>query len=134
MTHRVKSIFGDGIAFEELRGIDLKAVTSKVVGKELSELRQCDDRARGGTMRTCTVINKVDAEDISYEEDGLIFRVIGLRSGNVCLDAVDLFIRPLGSRAAGDVGVSKCEIDKIRIDGSTFGRALMTSACEESYR
>jgi hypothetical protein len=38
MTHRVESILGDWIAFEELWGINLEAVTSKVVGKELSEL------------------------------------------------------------------------------------------------
>jgi hypothetical protein len=58
---------------------------------------------------TCAVINELVAKDICYEEDGLIFRIIGFGSGNVCLDAVDLFIRPLGSRS---IGVSKCE--KIR--------------------
>lgn len=36
MTHRVESIFGYWITFEELWDIDLEAVTSEIVGKELS--------------------------------------------------------------------------------------------------
>jgi hypothetical protein len=34
-THRIESIFRDWIAFEEIWDVDLEAVTSKVVGKEL---------------------------------------------------------------------------------------------------
>ena len=55
---------------------------------------------------TCTVIDELDAKDICYEEDGLILRIIGFGSGDVCLDAIDLFIRPLGS---GSIGASECE-------------------------
>ena len=36
MTHRVESIFGYWIVFEEFWDIDLEAVTSKIVGKKLS--------------------------------------------------------------------------------------------------
>jgi hypothetical protein len=46
MTHRVESIFGDWIAFEELWDIDLEAVTSKIVGKELR--RPCQSRFMEG--------------------------------------------------------------------------------------
>jgi hypothetical protein len=38
MTHRVKSVFRDGIAFEEIWGIYLEAVKSKIVGKELNKV------------------------------------------------------------------------------------------------
>jgi len=38
MTHRVESIFGDGVAFEELWDIDLESIASEVVGEELSSL------------------------------------------------------------------------------------------------
>ena len=38
MTHRVESIFRDGIAFEELWDIHLEPIASKVVGEELSVL------------------------------------------------------------------------------------------------
>jgi hypothetical protein len=58
---------------------------------------------------TCTVIYQLGAKDICYEEDGLIFRIIGFGSGDVCLDTVDLFIRPLSSKC---IGVLQCE--KIR--------------------
>jgi hypothetical protein len=34
-THRVESIFGDWIAFEELWDIDFESIASKVVGEEL---------------------------------------------------------------------------------------------------
>jgi hypothetical protein len=44
MTHRVERIFWDGIAFEELWDIDLEAVTSEIVGKELS--RPCQQKFR----------------------------------------------------------------------------------------
>jgi hypothetical protein len=77
------------------------------------------------------VIIELEAVDIWDVEDNPISRVIGLRSGNVSPDTVDLFIRPLGSRS---IGISKPrKKDKIRMRESTFGRALMTSACEESY-
>ena len=40
MTHRVESIFGYWIAFEELWDVDFESITSKIVGKELSRPRQ----------------------------------------------------------------------------------------------
>jgi hypothetical protein len=95
MTHRVESIFGDWIAFEELWDIDLEAVTSKIVGKELR--RPCRSRLwRAGT--TYTIILKLEAKDVRHIEDGLVLWVIGGWCGNVCFDTVDLLIRPLSDR------------------------------------
>jgi hypothetical protein len=44
--YRVDGIFGDGTAFEKLWDIDLKAIPSKVVGKdsELNELVNRDEQ------------------------------------------------------------------------------------------
>ena len=38
ITHSAESIWRDGIAFEEIWCIYLKAVTSKIVGEELDEI------------------------------------------------------------------------------------------------
>ena len=42
----------------------------------------------------CTVIQKLVTKDVCEVEDGLVLGVIRFRSGNVCLDTVDLLIRP----------------------------------------
>jgi hypothetical protein len=47
MTHRVKSVFRDRVAFEEVWSINSEAVTSKVVGKELREVWLGEDRIAG---------------------------------------------------------------------------------------
>lgn len=64
------------------------------------------------------------AEDVGQVDDGLVLRVIDLGSGDKCLDAVDLFVRPLSS---GGVGVLK---SKIRIWEVTLCCALVANACE----
>ena len=56
---------------------------------------------------TYTVIRELEAEDVRHIENGLVLRIIGFGSGNVCLDTVDLLIRPWCWL--------KCEKDKIRI-------------------
>jgi hypothetical protein len=93
MAYRVESIFGDGITFEELWDIDLESIASKVVGEELSALIS---RQNGLRMKwiACTIIQKLVAEDVCQVDDDLVLGVIGFRSGDVCLDTVDLLIRP----------------------------------------
>ncbi|KAH9958030.1 hypothetical protein BC827DRAFT_1221779 [Russula dissimulans] len=48
-------------------------------------------------MVTCSIIHKLASKDVCQEDEGLIFRVIGLGSGDVCLDAVNLLVRSLRS-------------------------------------
>ena len=48
----------------------------------------------GKEETTYTVILELEAEDICHVENGLVLRIIGFGSGNVCLDTVDLLIRP----------------------------------------
>jgi hypothetical protein len=48
-----------------------------------------------GARGTCAVIREVDSEDVCQVDDGLVFRVIDLGSSDICLNAVDLFVRPL---------------------------------------
>jgi len=54
-------------------------------------------RGRGGKA-TYKVIRELEAEDVSQVDDGLVFRVIVLGSSDICLDAIDHFVRPLSSR------------------------------------
>lgn len=42
----------------------------------------------------CAIIQKLVTKDVCQVEDGLVLGVISLRSGDVCLDTVDLLIRP----------------------------------------
>ena len=49
---------------------------------------------RGGGRITYTVILKLEAKGIWQVDDGLIFRVIGLGSTDICSDPIDHFIRP----------------------------------------
>ena len=42
-----------------------------------------------------TVIREFEAKDVRQVEDNLVFRIINLGSSDVCLDAIDLFKRPL---------------------------------------
>jgi len=79
---------------------------------------------KGRDKSTCSVIRELETKDICQVDDGLVLRVIDFGSGNICLDAVDLFIRPLCSRG---VGVKK--IDKIQRCEFTLGCALMANAC-----
>jgi len=46
---------------------------------------------------TCSIVPKFGSIDVCHEEDGFIFRVISLGSGDICLDSVDLLIRSLRS-------------------------------------
>jgi hypothetical protein len=62
-------------------------------------------------MTTYTVIRELEAKDVRQVDDGLVFRVIDLRSSDIRLDAVDHFILPLRGRG---VGVLKSKTDKIR--------------------
>jgi len=71
-----ESIRRDGVTLEEIWRIYLEPVTSKVVDKE-------------------TAIWELEAKDVWKVDDGLVFRVINLRSTDICLDAVDHFILPL---------------------------------------
>ena len=80
---------------------------------------------REGT--TCKVIRELEAQDIGQVEDGLVIRVIDLGSSDICLDAIDLFIRPLSTRG---VSVLKCKTDTIRIWEFTLCCALIANACE----
>lgn len=57
------------------------------------------EKAVGGT--TYTVIRKIEAKDVGQVEDDLVFRVINLRSSDVCLDAIDLFKRPFSRTGVG---------------------------------
>ena len=128
MAHSGESIWRDGIAFEELGRIYLETVTSKVVGKELDDLLMgLGGGGSGGT--TYTVIREFwgfDAKDVCQVDDGLVFRMIDLRSSDVCLDAIDLFERPLSSKC----WVLKSKSSKIRIGEFTLRCALIANACE----
>jgi hypothetical protein len=42
----------------------------------------------------CTIIQKLVPKDVCQVEDRLVLGVISLGSGDVCLDTVDLLIRP----------------------------------------
>jgi hypothetical protein len=56
-SHRVEDFFGDWITFEEIRGIDIEAVTSKVIGKELNWLVSWNERGLEGEedgVRDCS--------------------------------------------------------------------------------
>jgi len=41
-----------------------------------------------------TIIQKLVAKDVCQVEDDLVLGVTSFRSGDVCLDTVDLLIRP----------------------------------------
>jgi len=71
-----ESICRDSVILEEIWRIYLEAITSKVVDKE-------------------TAIRELDAKDVWQVDDGLVFRVIDFGSSDICLDAIDHFIRPL---------------------------------------
>jgi hypothetical protein len=51
----------------------------------------------------CPIIQKLVAKDVCQVEDGLVFGVISFRSGDVCLDTVDLLVRPLVMKVSGTV-------------------------------
>ena len=78
----------------------------------------------GGT--TYTVIQKIDTKDVCHVDDSLVFRIIDLGSGDICLDAIYLFVGPLSSRG---IGVSEYKPDKIRMR-FTLSCALIANACE----
>lgn len=40
------------------------------------------------------IIQKLVAKDVCQVEDGLVLGVISFRSGDVCLDTVDILVRP----------------------------------------
>ena len=47
---------------------------------------------------TCKVIRELEAEHVRQVDDGLVFRVIDFGSSDICLDAINLFERPLSSK------------------------------------
>ena len=53
---------------------------------------------RGGGRITYTVILELEAKGVWQVDDGLVFRVIGLGSTDVCSDPIDHFIRPLSKQ------------------------------------
>lgn len=55
----------------------------------------------GRQRTTYTVVRELEAEDVRHVDDGLVFRVIDLGSGDICLDPVNHFIRTLSSRRVG---------------------------------
>jgi hypothetical protein len=63
----------------------------------------------GGDAPTYSVIREIQTKNVCQVEDGLVFRVIYLGGSDVCLDAIDLFKRPLSKRGVG------VKIDKIWI-------------------
>jgi hypothetical protein len=42
-------------------------------------------------MRTCLSVDQLNTEDISQEQDGLVFGVVDLGDGNVAVDATNGF-------------------------------------------
>ena len=42
----------------------------------------------------CAIIQKLVAKDVCQVEDDFVLGVISFRSGDVCLDTVDLLVRP----------------------------------------
>jgi hypothetical protein len=97
MKYSGESIWCDWITFEELWSIYLEAVTSKVIGKELGGW--LDRTARGGI--TYEVVRELETEDVCQVYYSLVFRVIDFGSSDICLDAIDHFIRPLSRRKIG---------------------------------
>ena len=92
ITYSGESIWCDGITLEEFWYIYLEAVTSKTVGKELDGIGWFEWGEREITYK---VIRKAEAEDVCQVYHGLVFRVIDLGSSDICLNTINLFIRPL---------------------------------------
>ena len=95
-TYGIESILVHRLAVEEVRRVDLEAVASKVVNKELTGIGQkneLDEDPRMGLAHA--VIIEFDTKDIREVENGLVLRVIGRGCGYVGLDAVDFLIRAL---------------------------------------
>jgi hypothetical protein len=105
MAYGGESIWCDGITFEELWCIYLEAVTSKVVGKELDHGISSFGRGEGGIKHG--VIRVFEAEDVCQVYHSLVLRVIDFGSSDICLDTIDLFIRPL--KSGRGIGVLKSE-------------------------
>ena len=83
---------------------------------------------RGGGRTTYTVILELDAKDVWQVDDGLVFRVIGLGSTDICPDAIDHFIRPLSSRG---VSLLLSKTDKLwKCEEFTLVCPLVVNACE----
>ena len=55
----------------------------------------------GGGEITNEVIRELEAEDVCQVYHSLILREIYLGSSDICLDTIDLFIRPLRHRGIG---------------------------------
>ena len=109
MTHS-ESIRRGGITFEEVRCNYFEAVTRKIVDKELIGLSARSMVCLVGEERiTCKVIRELEAKDVRQVDDGLVFRVIDFGSSDICLDAIDLFVRPLSCRG---IGVLKSKTNK----------------------
>ena len=62
-------------------------------------------------MTTCKVIWEPDVVHVCQVDNGLIFRIIDLGSANICLDAVNFFIRPLSEGAMLGLGQNKSDTD-----------------------
>ena len=73
---------------------------------------------------TYEVIRELEAEDVCQVYHSLVFRVIDFGSSDICLDTIDLFIRPLNGRG---VGVLKSET---RMYKFTLSCALIANACK----